>query len=210
MGRSFKKFANIVKEAQMRWMFRGGDGAPTVAIEVGVESGNVKEGQPVFKGTRLLFQYPRTIRMLLALQSDGRAYVVHLLEAALVKLESMLQVQTQAERAAQPTSLERAHIHSVDASTYEGNDLGPIGMGDNVTRKGQTARWAVIGLKVSPSTGTILVKTDEPKTRYTDVARFEHARALPPEPVAPAAPAGIDAAAFAEFQEYKAFLASRQ
>ena len=129
----------------MRWMFRGGDGAPTVAIEVGVESGNVKEGQPVFKGTRLLFQYPRTIRMLLALQSDGRA-----------------------------------------------------------------ARFAVIGLKVSPSTGTILVKTDEPKTRYTDVARFEHARALPPEPVAPAAPAGIDAAAFAEFQEYKAFLASRQ
>ena len=204
MGRSFKKFANVVKEAQMRWMFREGDGAPTVAIECGVKGETVKEGQPVLKGTRLLFQQPRTIRMLLAPKSDGRALVVHLLEAALVKLESMLKTRAREEAAANPRMPTKAQQAPIHADTYAGNDLGPIGMGDWVTRKGQTERYQVTAMRVL--NGTMQAKTDRPKSRWTNVDRFEHAREVTPEPAA----ADMDPALFQQFLQFQQFLASQK
>ena len=205
MGRSFKKFENVVKEAQWRWLFRKGDGAPTVAVECGLPGDKVKFGQSVLEGTRLLFQQPRTIRMLLAPQSDGRALVVHLLEAALVKLESMLKVKAREEAAAQPAPLQKASIHAVDASIYAGNDLGPITMGDWVTRKGQTERYQVTAMRIL--NGTTQAKTDRKNSRWTNLDRFEHAREVTPEP---AVPAGIDPEQFAQFLAFQQFQASQK
>ena len=220
MGRSFKKH-NVKKTVDNFRFNRKGDGAPSVGIRVGVAKTDQTGADRWAEGTVLdgsgpMFQRLDNIAMLLAPMTGctaGKNLITHKLEACYADLEHSLGLMEREKQAAQPAPLQRAPIHSVDASTYEGNDLGPIGMGDWVTRKGQTARFTVVGLKVSPSTGTILLKTNEPKTRYTDVARFEHARALPPEPVAPAAalPADIDPGLMAVIaQTVAAYKASQQ
>lgn len=206
MGR-YSKYANAVKEATWR-AFNRKDGAPTVALRVGVDEGDTyPDGSKKLNGLHLLFQSPKNIRMLLAPQSDGRALVVHMLEAMLQKLESMITAKEQAAQAAQPVALQKASIRSVSPDTYAGNDLGPINMGDWVSRKGQTERYQVTALRIL--NGTTQAKTDRPNSRWTNLDRFEHAREVTPEPVAPA---GIDAAALQDIvtQTVAAILAARQ
>ena len=214
MGRSYKKH-NVKKQVDNFRFNRSGDGKLSVGVRMGVakadqsNAGDYADGVAL-DGGALMFQREDNLEMLLAPVDgciEGKNVITHKLEAALTDLRHGHAMQERAARAAQPAPLQKASIRSVAADTYAGNDLGPINMGDWVSRKGQNERFQVTALRIL--NGTTQAKTDRKNSRWTNLDRFEHAREVTPEPVAPA---GIDAAALQDIvaQTVAAVLAARQ
>ena len=191
MGRSYKKH-DVKKQFDNFRFNRKGDGKLSVGVRLGMPKADQSNASEYAEGVALdggalMFQREDNLEMLLAPVAGcvgGKNLITHKLEAALQDLRHGHAMQERAARAAQPAPLQRASIHAVDASTYAGNDLGPITMGDWVTRKGQTERYQVTAMRIL--NGTTQAKTDRKNSRWTNIDRFEHAREVTPEP------AGVD------------------